>query len=105
MDVPSNFKSYTIQDRRIVLQQPKRVKPEIMGESYDGPEDAKKIDLANPGEEPRPVYIATDLTAEEEELLIATLEGVSRCVCLELQRLKGSGSDNLSAHYPYERRC
>ena len=89
MDVPSNFKSYTIQDRRIVLQQPKRVKPEIMGESYDGPEDAKKIDLANPGEEPRPVYIATDLTAEEEELLIATLKEYRDVFAWSYKDLKG----------------
>ena len=74
VDVPSNFKSYTIQDRKIMLQQPKRVKPEQLGELYDGPEDAKKVDLANPGEEPRPVYIATDLTQDKETLLIATLK-------------------------------
>ena len=45
-----------------------------MGELYDGSKDAKKIDLANLGEEPRPVYIATDLTLEEKEILIATLK-------------------------------
>ena len=47
--VPSNFKKFTIQDRKIVLQQPIRVRPENPGESYDGPEDAKKIDLVEPG--------------------------------------------------------
>ena len=52
LDAPSNFKKYTIQDRKIVLQQPIRQKlgePDI---SYDGPEDVKQIDLAEPGEEP-----------------------------------------------------
>ncbi|MCO5578635.1 hypothetical protein L7F22_032479 [Adiantum nelumboides] len=41
---------------------------------YDGPKKAKKIDLAKPGEEPKLVYRATDLTEEEEKLLIATLK-------------------------------
>ena len=55
------------------MQTPQRVKPQQQGESYDGPEDAKRVDLANPGEEPRPVYIAMDLLPEKEERLIATL--------------------------------
>ena len=67
ISVPSNCKRYTIEDRTIKLQTPQRVKPQQQGESYDGPEDAKWVDLANPGEEPRPVYIATDLLPEEEE--------------------------------------
>lgn len=43
-----------------------------MGESYDGPEDAKQVDLANPGEKPR-VYITTELLPKGEERLVATL--------------------------------
>mgnify|MGYP007023531666 CR=1 FL=1 len=35
LDVPSNFRSYTIQDWKIMLQQPKQVKLEAIGESYD----------------------------------------------------------------------
>ena len=62
MSVPSNFKRYTIADRKILLQQPQRTKIKEAGESYDGPEDSKKVDLPEPGEEPRPVYIAIDLT-------------------------------------------
>ena len=41
INVPSSFKTYTIQDRRIVTQSPKREKPTILGESYDGPEEVK----------------------------------------------------------------
>ena len=70
ISVPSNFKRYTIEDQKIKLQKPQRIKPQQFGESYDGPEDAKLIDLANAGESPKPVYIATDLLPEEEELLI-----------------------------------
>ncbi|MCO5603086.1 hypothetical protein L7F22_057231 [Adiantum nelumboides] len=73
MDVPSHYKKYTIQDRKIIVQQPMRELKEP-GTSYDGPEKAKKIDLAEPGEEPKPTYIATDLTEEEEQLLISTLK-------------------------------
>ena len=51
-DLPENLKSYTIQDRTIYTQLPKRAKPDVKGESYDGPEDAKPVDLAQPGEDP-----------------------------------------------------
>ena len=59
--VPSNFKTYTVQDRKIVTQSLKRDKPTNPGESYDGPEEVKQVDLAQPGEEPKPVCIATNL--------------------------------------------
>ena len=51
--LPPELKKYTIQDRKVIVQQPIRTaqKP---GESYDGLENAKKIDLALEGEEPRP---------------------------------------------------
>ena len=57
LSAPLHFKRYTIQDRTIVLQQPKREK-QNPGKSYDGPENSKKIDLANEGEEAKPVWIA-----------------------------------------------
>ena len=59
--VPSNFKTYTIQDQRIVTQSPNHERPTNPGESYDGPKEVKHIDLAQPGEDPKPVYIATNL--------------------------------------------
>ena len=74
MEVPKNFCPYTIQDRSIVLQSPKREKPETFGVSYDGLDDGKKVDLANLGETPRPVWITTGLLVEEEELLVSTLK-------------------------------
>ena len=39
--VPSNFKTYTIQDRRIVTQSPNRERPTNPRESYDGPKEVK----------------------------------------------------------------
>ena len=54
-DMPDGLKKYTIEDRKIILQKPMRQKPETPGVSYDGPEDAKQVDLAQQGEEPRKV--------------------------------------------------
>ena len=70
MSVPSHFKRYTIQDRKVIVQQPKQT----LEEPRHGPENAKRIDLAEEGEDPRPAYIANDLLPEEEELLIKTLK-------------------------------
>ena len=89
IEVPKNFCSYTIQDRSIILQSPKREKPETFGVSYDGPEDAKKVDLADPGETQRPVWIATDLLVEEEELLVSTLKEYCDVFAWSYKDLKG----------------
>ena len=74
IEVPENFCSYTIQDRSIILHSPKREKPKTLGVSYDGPKDVKKVDLADLKEIPRLVWIAIDLSLEEEELLVSTLK-------------------------------
>ena len=71
------------------MEKPQRTKPSQLGESYDGPEDAKQVDLAEPGEEPKPVYIATDLTPEEEELLIDTLKEYKDVFAWSYKDLKG----------------
>ena len=60
ISVPSHLKKHKVEDRKIVVKQPERLKV-AQGISYDGPEDTKKIDLAKPGEEPKIMYIATDL--------------------------------------------
>ena len=39
--VPSNSKTYIVQDRRIVTQYPKRDKSTNLRESYDGPKEVK----------------------------------------------------------------
>ncbi|MCO5554772.1 hypothetical protein L7F22_008306 [Adiantum nelumboides] len=88
MDVPSHYKKYTIQDKKIIVQQSMRELKEP-GTSYDGLEKAKKIDLAEPGEEPKPAYIAIDLTEEEEKLLIATLKQYKDVFAWSYKNLKG----------------
>ena len=87
--VPSNFKTYTIQDRRILTQSPNRDRPTNLREFYDGPEEVKQIDLAQPWEEPKPVYIATNLQPQEEELLIKTLKQYRDVFAWSYKDLKG----------------
>lgn len=45
-----------------------------LNESYDDPENTKKIDLAEPGEEPKPVFIDDDLSSGEEAEIISLLK-------------------------------
>ena len=84
INVPSSFKRYTIKNRTIKLQTPQRVKPQQHGESYDGPKDAKRVDLAILGEEPRPVYIATDSVARRGGKTSCNSSRVQRHLCMEL---------------------
>ena len=87
--MPSAFKRYTIQDRTIVVQKPKRQKPIEKGESYKGPKDAKQVDLALEGEEPKRVWIATDFTLDKETLLISTLKEYRDVFAWSYKDLKG----------------
>lgn len=75
------------------MQPPKRQKPETPGVSYDGREDAKKVDHAEPGEDPKPVWITTDLTADEEKLLITTLKEYRDVFAWSYKDLKGVDPD------------
>ena len=88
VEVPSHYKKYTIQDRHILLQTPERQRTQP-GTSYDGPENTKQIDLARPGEEAKPVYIASDLTPEEEQELIALLMQYREVFAWSYKDLKG----------------
>ena len=74
LSVPEHYKKYTIEEQKIIWQKPNRQQP-ITGVSYEGPEDAKKIDLAGPNEDAKPVYIATtDLEPTEEKCLVEILQ-------------------------------
>ncbi|MCO5593602.1 hypothetical protein L7F22_047617 [Adiantum nelumboides] len=114
MDVPSHYKKYTIQDRKIIVQQPMRELKEP-GKLCDGSEKAKKIDLAEPRGELKPAYIATDLTEEVEQLLIATLKqyrdvfvwsykdlkGVDPSICQHTIPLKSDAKPSRQRPYTY----
>ena len=60
ISVPSYYKKYEVEERNIVVQKPNREKV-VAGVSYDGQEEAKKIDLAQPREEAKPAYISAHL--------------------------------------------
>ena len=87
------LKKYTIADHKVILQKPVRQKSETPGVSYDGPEDAKQVDLAKPNEEPRLVWIATDLAHDEEELLVNTLREYQDVFVWSYKDLKGVDPD------------
>ena len=87
--MPESLKKFTIQDRKIILQKPVRQKPDSPGISYDGPEDSKQVNLADEGEEPRMVNIATDLSPDEEELLVKTLREYKDVFAWSYKDLKG----------------
>ena len=59
------------------------------GESYEGPEDAKQVDLAWEGEESKKVWIATNLTLGKEALLISTLKEYQYVFAWSYKDLKG----------------
>ena len=86
--LPSHFKRYTVQDRKIVVQQPTRTL-QNPGESYNGLENGKKINLAEENEDPRPAYIAADLEPEDEKMLIAALKEYKDVFAWSYKDLKG----------------
>ena len=67
--VSSHYKKYMVEEWKIVLQKSTREKV-VAGVSYDGQEEAKKVDLAQLDEESKPVYVSVDLSEEEEKKLI-----------------------------------
>ena len=57
--------------------------------SYDGQEEAKKIDFPQPKDEAKPTYILVDLTIEEEEQLINLLKEYRDVFAWSYKDLKG----------------
>ena len=88
ISVPSHYKKYTIEERKIVWKKPVREKIEA-GMSFDNQEEAKKIDLAAPGEQERPVYISADLSADEEKELVELLQEYKDMFAWSYKDLKG----------------
>ena len=88
ISVPSHYKKYEVEERKIVVQNPDREKV-VVGVSYDGQEEAKKIDLAQPGEEAKSTYISANLIAKEEEQLIALLKEYKDVFAWLYKDLKG----------------
>ena len=66
--MPSHLKKYTVDNRKIVLQELVRTIPKERV-LYDLPKQSKIVNLAQLGEEPKPFRVAQDLTSSEETLL------------------------------------
>ena len=86
--MPSHYKKYTVEERKIVLQKPTREKV-VAGVSYDGQEEAKKVDLAQLDEELKLVYVSADLSEEEEKELIELLREFRDVFAWSYKDLKG----------------
>lgn len=71
------------------LEKPKRTPIGQPRESYDRPKQAKQIDLAEPGEDARMVWIAIDLSEQEESLLISMLKEYRDVFARSYKDLKG----------------
>ena len=61
----------------------------VPGQLYDGPKNARKINLGEEGQDPRLAYIATDLLPKDEELLIKTLKEYKDVFAWSYRDLKG----------------
>ena len=87
--IPSGLKKYTIEDQKVIMQNPKWHKPKTLGEAYDGPKGAKQVNLANDREEAQIVWIVIDLASNEERLLIRTLKEPKDVFAWSYKDLKG----------------
>ena len=72
-DVPRHFKSYSIQDRDISCEKAKRIADTYDDGVYEGPAKVKEVNLVEPGETPKLVFVSVDLTKKEEGDLTALL--------------------------------
>ena len=88
LSVPEHYKKYTVEEQKIIWQKPNCQQP-ITGVSYEGPKDAKKIDLTGPNEDAKPVYIATDLAPIEEQHLVEILQEFRYLFARSYRDLKG----------------
>ena len=88
ISVLEHYKKYTVEERKIIWQKPNRQQP-ITRISYEGPEDAKKIDLAGPNEDAKPVYIAMDLELTKEQRLVEILQEFRDVFAWSYKDLKG----------------
>ena len=88
-DVPGHFKSYTIQDRDIFCEKAKRIADTYDDGVYEGPAKVKEVNLAAPGETPKPVFVSVDLSKEEESDLITLLKEYKDCFAWSYEDMKG----------------
>ena len=59
---PDRFKAFTIGNRQLLFEKAKRTPSEYNVFGYKGPAKVKEVDLASIGEDPKPIFIAMDLS-------------------------------------------
>ena len=88
ISVHEHYKKYMVEERNIVWQKPNHEQP-VVGISYKGPKDGKKIYLANLRQDAKPVYIATNLEPNKEHELISILQEFKDVFAWSYKDLKG----------------
>ncbi|MDM1593495.1 hypothetical protein [Escherichia coli] len=87
--VPEHYKEYHTGERFVHFEKAQRSKKGGPNRSYDGPTEVKEINLAKPGEDPKPVYVGKDLSRQEESELIALLREYEDCLGWKYSDMKG----------------
>ena len=71
---------------------------------YDGPKNAKRIDLAAPRQDPKPVYIATELFKEYKDVFAWSFQDLKRVdpsVCQHTIPLRDDAKPSKQRPYSY----
>ena len=97
-DLPKHFTKFKKRDRIVVLVGAKRQGQ--ASEPIEGPAKVKEINLEREGEKPRPVFIAEDLTEQEEANLTNLLREYIDVFAWSLDELQGVDPRVVTHHIP-----
>ena len=85
-----SVKAFTIGDRHLVFDKSQRKLSEGSNTGYDGPPaEVKEVDLADEQEDPKPVFIATDLSHLEEQEVLTLLREFRDCFAWTYKDMQG----------------
>ena len=88
-DVLGHFKSYMLHDRDIFCEKAKHIADIYDDGVYEGLAKVKEVNLAAPGETPKPIFVSVDLSKEEESDLITLLKEYKDCFAWSYEDMKG----------------
>ena len=84
--MPHKYQTYLVGRRELAT--PCETKSQS-NQVYEGPPLTKEINLAKPGEEPRPIFISDQLSLEDEEKLISLIKANEDCFAWTYKDMKG----------------
>ena len=102
---PDRFKAFTIGNRQLLCEKAKRSPSEYNISGYEGPAEVKEVDLSSLGQDPKPLFIATDLSHLEEKDLLILLREFRDCFAWTYKDMPGVPPRGLRAYYSNEIRC